>query len=114
MIHSQKFLRISTIVAIFATAMITFQVNLGSVVAQNETTANNTNETQVNGTGQEFMEVTDIPAGNQSTEDISVNGTGEVGMLNNTGADSQTEGNVTEAVPAGEVGSEVSELPIMQ
>lgn len=112
MIHSQKFLRISTIIAIFATAMITFQVNFGSVMAQNETTTDNS--TQGNGTGQEFMEVTDIPVGNQSTEDISVNGTGEVGMLNNTGADSQTEGNATEAVPAGEVGSEVSELPIMQ
>lgn len=106
MINSQKFLRISTIVAIFATAMITFQVNLGSVVAQNETTANNTNETQVNGTGQEFMEVTDVATGNQTGDELVV---GETGIIGNETAD-----NGTEAVPAGEVGSEVSELPIMQ
>lgn len=107
--HIEKSLKISTIVVIFATAMIAFQGSFGGVMAQNETATNNAS--QGNGTGQEFMQVTDVPAGNLTAEEVIV---GETGIIRNNTSGNATDINGTEAIPAEQAGQEIAELPLFE
>ena len=107
--HIEKSLKISTIIVIFATAMIAFQGNFGSVMAQNETTVDNAS--QGNGTGQEFMEVTDVPASNLTAEEAVI---GETGIIRNSTSGNATDINGTESIPAEQAGQEIAELPLFE